>query len=76
MIYYRNVKNAAEEVATALKAKEQAEEDAAERRRARDESKGWGKYRPKFNEKEVLCYDCGKSLDVDFPTCAQPEGSV
>ncbi len=65
MIYYRNVKNAAEEVATALKAKEQAEEDAAERRSARDESRGWGKYRPKFNEKEVLCYDCGKSLDVN-----------
>jgi hypothetical protein len=66
VLYYRNTMSAEAEVAAALKAKAEAQEDAAARKREREASRrGWGKYKPKFNEKEVLCFECGKRLDVN-----------
>jgi hypothetical protein len=66
-MYYRSLKRAEAETAEMMEKQKQAEADAAKQALEDEEDKrrGWGKYKPKFNEKEVLCCGCGTPQDVN-----------
>jgi hypothetical protein len=66
-MYYHNIKKAETEALELREKQKLAEVEAAKKALEDEEAQrgGWGKYQPKFNEKDVLCCGCGTALDVN-----------